>query len=479
MPYVKSISIHSTPEKSIKYIVNPDKTENLLFVSGLNCSTVPNIAYIEMKNVFNNYSTYSFDEKKSINSKTPVKLFHFVQSFSPQEDNITSELAHKIAQEWAKKAFGKERQAIVSTHVDKGHIHSHIIINPYDLNGKKFNSNIKTLEAIRNLSDIISLKYNIKSIPKKKQKKGVSYKEWSERKKGVSWKQSIRDKIDKLVYTVPSFDELLNVLETEGYVIRRSKNNCTSIRPPSISRAVRFRTLGEGYDEDSIVQRIETGKNQKKSELEEPSKEDIQIANMSYMEKLYTKRIFEVSNLVRNGEKVSKKYSAKLPYSVENDFEVYHLARQLQIIKRDNIYSINNLEQKIHETEEAHANCRKELNELTKKQEQLKTIIDNVKQYFKLKNIPTYQLTQAERLKLKMSSDIAEKCNITTIEQFNSVSSMYEENQKRSDDLNSMFNMLDHRFKEYSDIAYRYKTVSQRDYISHLIEEKKRASKLE
>lgn len=478
MPYVKSISVHSTPAKSIAYIVNPDKTEDLLYVSGLNCSTVPTIAYVEIKNVFENYSAHSFDEKKAINSKTPVKLFHFVQSFSPQE-NISPELAHKIAQEWATKAFGKERQIIVSTHLDKGHIHSHIIINPYDFNGKKFNSNIKTLEAIRNLSDTISLKYDIKPIPKKKTKKSVSYKEWDERKKGSSWKQDIRNKIDKLIYNVKSLEELLCSLEADGYIVRRSNNKCTSIRPPDISRAVRLRTLGDGYDEDSINQRIEIAQTQLRVDEESPETDEAKIANMSYMEKLYTKRIYEVSNLVRNGEKVAKKYNTKLPYSVENDFEVYHLARQLQIIKRDNIHSIDNLEQQIKKVEEAHNNCREELNILSKKQDQFKTIIDNAEQYFKLKDIPTYQLTQAERLKLKMASDITERCNITTIDELNSVKRLYEDNQKKADVLNASFDKLERRFREYNDIEYRYKHVSQKDYISRLIDEKKRTSKIE
>lgn len=478
MPYVKSISVHSTPEKTIAYIINPDKTENLLFVSGLNCSTVPKIAYIEMKNIFENYSKHSFDEKKAVNSKTPIKLFHFVQSFSPQE-NISPELAHKIAQEWATKSFGRDRQVIISTHVDKGHIHSHIVLNPYDFNGKKFNSNCKTLEAIRSMSDTISLKYDIKPIQKNKVKKGVSYKEWDERKKGSSWKQNIRNKIDKLVYNVANLEELLCSLEAEGYVVRRSKNNCTSIKPPDISRAVRLRTLGDGYDEESINHRIEIAQTQSKAEKEQPSSDESKISNMSYMEKLYTKRIYEVSNLVRHGEKVAKKYNAKLPYSVENDFEVYHLARQLQIIKRDNIQSIDNLDQRICETEEAHNNCREELNNLTQKQEQLKTIIENADQYFNLKDIPTYQLTQAERLKLKMASDIAARCNITTIEELHSVKQLYENNKKKADDLNAAFNKLEHRFKEYSDISYRYKHVSQKDYISRLIDEKKRISKIE
>ena len=65
MPYVKCLSVHSTPARSIAYIVNKDKTDNLIYVTGLNCSAVPTLAYDEMKSVFENYSKDRFDEKKS------------------------------------------------------------------------------------------------------------------------------------------------------------------------------------------------------------------------------------------------------------------------------------------------------------------------------------------------------------------------------------------------------------------------------
>lgn len=140
MPYIKSIPIRSTPNRSLAYIVNKEKTNDLLYVTGLNCSTIPTIAYQEMKLVFEEYSNHKFNEAICKNGKTPIKAIHYVQSFRPT-DNITPYQAHAIAKEWAEAAFGTERQIIVSTHLDKGHIHSHIIINTYDFNGLKFNDN--------------------------------------------------------------------------------------------------------------------------------------------------------------------------------------------------------------------------------------------------------------------------------------------------------------------------------------------------
>lgn len=365
MPYVKSISVHSTPKKTIAYIVNEEKTDNLLYVSGLNCSAVPDIAYEEMKQVFEEYSKHSFDEAKAINSKTPVKLFHFIHSYSPN-DEISPEQAHNAALEWAEKAFGTDRQIIVSTHVNTGHIHSHIILNPYDFNGVKYNSNKKTLEAVRELANSVSLKYGIKPTTSNKRKKSVSYKEWDERKKGTSWKQKIREAIDRLVYESESLEDLLRKLSEQGYGIRRKKY--ISITTSDGKKTVRSKTLGDGYDEDSLVQRIAVALEQKRTESED--KIDEKIAQMSYMEKLYNKRIYEVSQLVRNGEKLPKKYNKKLPYSVENDFEIYHLARQLLIINRDGISSEKNLEIRLKDVQNSYEECRRELNALAKKQEQ-------------------------------------------------------------------------------------------------------------
>ncbi len=468
MPYVKSISIHTNPKRAIKYIVNPDKTENLLYVSGINCSTIPDSAYEEMKLVFETYFDHFFTECAPVNTKTPVKLFHFIQSFSPNE-NISPETAHSIAKEWAEKAFGSDRQIIVSTHVDKGHIHSHIIINPYDFNGKKFNSNKGTLKEVRKLSDTICLKYNIQAI-KSKGRKGVKYKEWSEKKKGTSWKQAIRDSIDRLVYETENLDELLKKLSEQGYEIRRKKY--ISITTSDSEHTVRIHNLGEGYDEDSLARRIDIALQQKVTEKEDEI--DEKIARMSYMERLYSKRIYEVSQLVRNGTKLPKKYNKKLPYSVENDFEVYHLARQLLVINRDGITSINNLEMRLKDVQESYEKCRQELNNLTQKQEQFKLVIDNAEVYFKLKNRPENLLSEMEKLKLKVSSNIVGRCGIEHESQIEIIRKTYAENEKKAAVLNSSFKSLEQKYMEYTDIAEGYKKISQPDYISRLIEEKKR-----
>lgn len=263
---------------------------------------------------------------------------------------------------------------------------------------------------------------------------------------------------------------MLEKLSGQGYEIRRKKY--ISITTPDGKNKVRSYRLGDGYDEESIIQRIDIALQQKAAENEK--KIDGKIAQMSYMERLYNKRIYEVSQLVRNGEKLPKKFNPKLPYSVENDFEVYHLARQLLVINRDGISSINNLEIRLKDVQKSCEDCRQELNNLAQKQEQFKLIIDNAELYFRLQSRSENELSQAEKLKLKISREIVRKCGIKSEADIEIIRRSYNENEKKAAVLNANFKSLEQRFMEYTDIAERYKKISQKDYISRLIDEKKR-----
>lgn len=96
MPYVKSISIHTTVNRSIAYILNPDKTEDLLYTASLNCMTNAKDAYFSMKMVYENYSHQKYNAPVPPDGKGSVKAIHYIQSFDP-EDNIKPEEAHRIA----------------------------------------------------------------------------------------------------------------------------------------------------------------------------------------------------------------------------------------------------------------------------------------------------------------------------------------------------------------------------------------------
>ena len=177
MPYVKSISVRTTVHKTLKYILNPDKTEGLLYTSSMNCMTSARDAYLEMKSVFESYSTERFDAPPPKKGKGSVKAIHYIQSFDPK-DNISPELAHRIAKAFARKTIGDDCQVVIATHTDRGHIHSHILVNTYTLTGRKLNDNKATLQHIREYSDRVCLAFNIQPIETRaSQGKGVAYNE--------------------------------------------------------------------------------------------------------------------------------------------------------------------------------------------------------------------------------------------------------------------------------------------------------------
>lgn len=482
MPYVKSISVHSTPYQTIKYILDPDKTEDLLYATGINCTASATPAYEEFKRIFETYSEDSFEGRLSKLTKNSVKLFHFIHSFRPT-DEVTAEQAHEMAQEWARRSFGDDRQILVATHLDKGHVHSHVIINPYSFGGLKYNSNKETLSTVRQLANTVAEKYNIKPTQFREGKRGVSYKEWSERAKGTSWKQQIRDTIDRLVYEVQSLDELFKKLSEKGYIIRRGKHTTISIPTAEDERkkSVRIdnvKVFGEGYSDDELEERIATAIRQR-AEDEKPKERAAADKGkpVNPLEELYIKRIKEVGRLVRNNEKVQRKYIKKLPYSVENDYEVYRLAKQLQIIRRDGITGIKQLEKLMDNVHSEYEKTRQEINAMNDKQRQFQSVIDNAEIYLRFKDIPPEQLSQSQRAQLNLARYPVELVGIKTKEDVDKIRKVYVGNQQKVDALNTAFEALEKRYAEYADISEKYKDVSRSDYISKMIEEKQRQKK--
>ena len=84
-----------------------------------------------------------------------MRIHSVIQSFSP-DDDVSPELAHKIAKAFVRYAFGNDVQAVIATNVDKAHLHNHIIINSYSLSGHKYYANKSSLRRLREISDGIS-----------------------------------------------------------------------------------------------------------------------------------------------------------------------------------------------------------------------------------------------------------------------------------------------------------------------------------
>ena len=194
---------------TIEYICRDDKTDNQKYVTALNCS-LPTV-YQEFKNTREMYG------------KTGgIKYYHFVQSH-PSGYAIEPELAHKIAVEFAEKAF-KGHECVVATHIDAEHIHSHIVFNSVNADtGMKYHSNKFTLNDIRNISDEICQKYGVQTLEKpvvNQRTDGITTGEYRSAMKGESWKIDLINTIDEVMKQAKSRKQFVFMMKQLGYGVR-------------------------------------------------------------------------------------------------------------------------------------------------------------------------------------------------------------------------------------------------------------------
>lgn len=336
----------------MKYILNPDKTEDTVLTSSLNCTTNAHDAYLQMKTVYEYFARDKYNSPPPINGKETVKAIHYVMSFA-DEENVSPELALKIAKAFVKKNFGDEVQAVIATHVDRSHTHCHVIINSYSLSGQKYYANRKSLHQARETVNGVCRAFGITPALNFENKgRSISYYEWSQSKQGTSWKEQIRQEIDKLIPNVSSLDELLQTLEERRHEIKRGKY--ISIKAPGQQRFVRTKTLGEEYTEDSLKTRIlyrEVGAGATPS-----------MDNKSQLRAAYVAIIGDVRILAEQRKKVQRKRIVTAEYSANNDLDVYKLSAQLSVINKDRVASIGDLERRISKLRVDYEKQRQDIN---------------------------------------------------------------------------------------------------------------------
>lgn len=418
-------------------------------------------AYLQMRLVYDQFAKDHFNSPPPLQGKGSVKAIHYIQSFSP-DDDVTPELAHKIAKAFLRKAFGDDVQAVIATHVDKKHIHSHIIINSYSLSGKKYYANRNSLKEIRNISDGVSLVYGVKANPKLTVKgKSINYSEWQHRKNGTSWKQKIRDEIDKLIPTVNSLDELIQELEEREYEIKRGKY--ISIKAPGQERFVRTKTLGDEYTEDSLNIRIRYREVGAGSTPEQTASSELQAA--------YVAIIGDVRILAAQRKKVPRKRIVTAAYSVENDLDVYKLSAQLSVINNENIKSIGDLQGRIAKLSSDYETQRGEINNYIDEHNRLVSLWEQAQLFDELSSKD--KLSDAEQLQLTICRQAIEQNNIHSKADYDLLRNQTYSLQSKINSLKDTLEKTRQRYDVYCDISKTYGEISKGDYISNLVEEER------
>ena len=241
MAVTKIKPIKSTLSKALDYIENPDKTDGKMLVSSFGCS----------------YETADIEFEYTLSQalqKGNNLAFHLIQSFEPGE--VDYQKAHEIGKQLADAVTKGQHEYVVTTHIDKGHIHNHIIFCAMNfVDHHKYNSNKRSYYGIRNMSDKLCRENGLSVVVPGKGSKGKSYAEYQAEKTGTSWKGKLKIAVDALIPQVSSFEELLSRLQAAGYAIKPGKY--VSCRAPGQERFTRLKTLGADYTEEAIRERIE------------------------------------------------------------------------------------------------------------------------------------------------------------------------------------------------------------------------------
>ena len=222
-----------------EWICNPEKTDGKLLVSSYGCAA--ETADIE----------FSWTRRHAIDKGTNLGR-HLIQAFQPGE--VTPEQAHEIGMELAKEILGGKYEFVLTTHIDKDHVHNHLIFNTVSFaDYKHYHSNKRSYHYIRRTSDRLCKEHGL-SVIIPGQDKGKSYIEHQTTQNGTSYKAKLKAAIDRLLPACSDLEELLRRLQREGYEIKRGKY--ISARAPDQERFTRLKTLGVDYTEEALAARI-------------------------------------------------------------------------------------------------------------------------------------------------------------------------------------------------------------------------------
>ena len=417
------------------------------------------LACDQMRLVYNQFARDHFDSPPPLEGKGSVKALHYIQSFSP-DDNVTPELAHRIAMTMVRKNFGDDVQAVIATHVDKDHLHSHIIICSYSLSGQKYYANKESLRQFRQNSDGVCRAFGIEIHPNLEGKgRSVNHYEWEQRKNGTSWKEQIKQVIDELVGSVNSLDELLLALEERGYEVKRGKY--ISAKAPGQERFVRTKTLGEEYTEESLNIRIlykEIGAGSTPMQ-DEPSQ----------LRAAYVAVIGDVCILAEQLKKTPRKRIVTAEYSADNDLNVYRLSAQLSVISQNNISSIGELEGRISRLKEEYEKRRGEINDLIDEHNRLLSLWEQAQEFYTLSK--KGELSDTEKMRRAICKKAMERNEIFNAADADDLRERVKSLAKRIGGMKESLEKTKQQYEVYSDIRDTYYKISKGDHLSNLVEE--------
>ena len=357
MAVTKIKAIRGTLSKAIAYILNPEKTDEKLLVSSYGCASETAAREFEW--------TRKIAEQKGMN---PVRIIarHVIQSFEIGE--VTPELAHEIGKQFADEILGGKYEYVLTTHIDKDHVHNHLIFNAVDfVDYHAYKSYKRIYYDMREVSDRLCKENGLSVIPPS-QNKGMGYKEYTEAKRGTSWKQKLKQTIDRIVITAKDYDDFLRLMQEAGYEIKTGKY--ISFRAKGQERFTRSKTIGENYTEERIKERI-AGRTPRRSQRQTTPKGISLIGDIQERIRLIDSRGYE--------------YKAKLTILKE-------AARTLNYLTENSLLQYADLEKKVEDVHSSYDRTGKELRGVEARLREVQPLIKNISNYQRLK--PVYDAFQ-------------------------------------------------------------------------------------
>ena len=369
-------------QDALDYAANRDKTEQSCFESSYACTL--ETAFSDMRQT-----------KEHWHKSGGVQGYHLVQSFAA--DEVTPELAHRIAKELADRVLGGRYEYVIGTHLNTGHIHSHIVWNSVSwIDGKKYHSNGKSyVTEIRAVSDELCRKYKLSVIDTENSHHVAKpYAEWLAEKDGQpTWRTAIRQDVDDAIRQSLTWRQFLSAMERKGYEVHMERKYPV-LRPPGKERFVRFKTLGKRYTPEAIQTRILYPRSYRPYVENPPTIQHGRLRSgkprrkLTGLRALYYRYLYELGALPRKPRRPS--------YAVRQDaYKLDQRIRQMEFLSRNNIDTLTQLE--------THRQAlQTEIRQLLTKRKQLPKT-DDVQSQHESINTALKQLRQEERLCRKIA----------------------------------------------------------------------------
>ena len=350
MAVTKIKAIRSTVDSAIAYIINPAKTDEKLLVSSFGCSVETAAKEFEW--------TWEAAKQDGL-AGVKVLARHLIQSFDVGE--VSAEQAHEIGRQFADEWLKGKHEYVLATHVDKGHIHNHIIFNAVSfVDHHAYRSNKRTYHELREVSDKICAENGLSVIPPT-QGKGMEYKEYSEAKQGTSWKQKLRFAIDKNVVLAKDFDDFIRLMQESGYEVKQGKY--ISFRAEGQERFTRAKTIGDNYTEERIRERISG----RRGRILPTERKGISL-------------IIDIQNSIKAQQSKGFEHWAKV-----NNLK--QAAKTLNYLTENNLLQYPDLESKIFKFRTAFSENTAKLKAVEGKLRDIQPIIKNFENYHRLKPV--------------------------------------------------------------------------------------------